>query len=175
MALWEITINKELGDEQWTNVYWVEADTLQLASAEGFQIFSYERAVHYTQVYFRSYRVSDGQPGTDVFVIVPLGTNGLKVPTGDLLPLFNTIRVDFGTAIGRPSRKYLRGCLTEADIQFTTINGGGLAAAIEYSVNMFELESYKDVDGQDIISGTASPVVQMRQLRRGSKRRIPTP
>lgn len=175
MALWEVTINKELGDEEWTNVYWCEAANIDAAADFGFAVYERERAASYSQVYFKSYRVSDGIPNTDVFRIVPLGNNGAVAPTADLLPLFNTVRVDFGAAQGRPSRKYLRGVLTEGDIQYITVQINALARIQDYASAMRDDDRYVDVDGQPILTGAPAPLVQMRQLRRGSKRRIPVP
>jgi hypothetical protein len=175
MARWEVTITKQIGAETWTNVYWVEAETLDAAGNVAAGIVGRERAMHYQQVEFVSYRVSDGVPGTDIFRIVPIGQNGAVAPTGQLLPLFNTLRVDFGAAAGRPSRKYLRGCLAEDDIDFIFVQAAAKTRAQTYGTLMIEDNAFVDVDGQDLITAVVYQQVQMRQLRRGSKRRPPTP
>ncbi len=177
-GLWVLDSEKMLQGEYWTNRYIVAAADLAAAVAIGVSITNIERAVHYSTVLFTKFRVSDGQPLTDVYQVVNLNSYGAAaIGTLQLMPLFNVVRVDFNTAGGgRPSRKYLRGCLSESSVNFTQLDGGYITFMdANYTGPMIDLAGFVDVDGQQITSGSAYPFVAMRQLRRGSKRKTAAP
>lgn len=172
MALFTLDIEKQLDAEFWTNRYIISAPDLQTATLVSATVLDLERLVHLVAVTFTKYRVADILPGTDLFNIVPINQPGQRGSVTTLLPLFNTIRVDFGVEQGRPSRKYLRGTLTENDIEFNTVS----TVLRDFVLNTYALPLvaqgfYVDVDGQDITSASVFTDVQMRQLRRGSRRR----
>lgn len=177
-GLWIADIEKLLQGEYWTNRYIIEAADMAAALTAANTIVGAERAIHYDNVLFTRYRVSDGVAETDVYQVTNVNLFGSQALGSDhMLPLFNVLRIDFNTAGGgRPSRKYLRGCLTEPNVNFNAI-ASALVTAVNsgYVSTLVGLASFVDIDGQQITSGAAYPFVGMRQLRRGSKRKTPTP
>lgn len=177
--LFQIDIEKNLGNEYWTNVYHVWAESLAVAVTASAQITAKEQLFHYNVVSFVKARVRTKQTGDDIFSNYPIGAVGsVSLSTNQLLPLFNTVRVDWPTAQGRPSRKYYRGCLAEAyaDADFTinstlvTLVNNSLAPLCTKTV---AVDGYFlcDVDGQAILSAVTQKPVQMRQLRRSRRKR----
>lgn len=173
MSLWKVDIQKVIGTEYWTNVYHVEADNLADAKTIGDQIVVLEKAGHTENVQFNRMRVSDVAPDTDAYVTVPLTGQGSLANAGEILPLWNVVRVDFFTTVGRPSRKFLRGIVQEGYSNGTVITGG-LRDTIQnqYATPLANLLGVVDVDGQPIEGGQVFATIGMRQLRRGSKRRL---
>jgi hypothetical protein len=172
-----VDIEKNFEGEYWTNRYIVAGATLADASGVAGQIVGIERAVHLTPVLFTRARISDGIPESDVYQIDQVNLFGLSALSGgQLLPLFNVTRVDFSTiGGGRPSRKYLRGCLLAGHL----VNGQPAPAYVTqiqtgYANPMLALTAFHDVDGQSFGFSSVYPKVGMRQLRRGSKRKAPT-
>lgn len=173
MPLYQVDIEKLYRGEYWTNRYVLNAASIDEAHAVGGNIVAYERAIHLATVDFTKYRTSDFVKGNDLYIVGTLGLKGQALTTTDYLPLFCCCRVDFSVGYGRPSRKYLRLPLEEANQ-----NDGGLVAAFRDSVNtkyiqpLVALAAFVDVDGQKLVSGSVFPQVAMRQLRRGSKRKL---
>jgi hypothetical protein len=173
MPLWSLDIEKERLGEFWTNRYILNAADLTSAVSVGLTVVNNERSIHKPSVIFTRYRVSDFDPLTDIYSIVSVSLPGLAPsdPAG-ALPLFNVVRVDFNTAVGRPSRKYLRTPIGEGEH-----DSGNLTAAyasfihINYTNPMLGITEFVDVDGDAFTSGATFSVVAMRQLRRGSRRR----
>lgn len=175
MPKWSVDIEKLLRGEYWTNRYWVKDDNMAQALISADMLYTSERAIHKNNVLFTKLRVSDGLPNTDVYQIVNLNTFGVQVPQGDELPLFCIVRVDFNTeGGGRPSRKYLRLPLNDVNMvaegKLDTEFIGGIMEY--YATPLVGFASYVDVDEQNIVSASVWPWVGMRQLRRGSKRKL---
>lgn len=171
MPLFQIDIQKRWNEMYWTNVYHVEASDIPAARLIGYDIVSAERAIHMPFVLFVSMRTRP-YPGPSEGNIQTLDAQG-SAPAGDFLPMFNVVRVDFPTAIGRPSRKFLRTQIPETG----TANGVLLPAYVsliqtEYIAPLASLPvgTLVDIDGQALTTGILYPAVGMRQLRRGSKR-----
>lgn len=170
-----ITIEKEFQGEFWTNVYHTGAATLADAITAGNEIVALERVIHLSNILFTKMRVDDGVPNTDNYQTATLNVFGTApANTGEtvMLPLFNVVRVDFTVAGGRPSRKYLRGCMTEQhagarniEASYVEFVRANYAAPLESTVN------YVDEDGNLIVGASVHPRVGMRQLRRGSKKK----
>jgi hypothetical protein len=176
-GLWVADIEKMLQGEYWTNRYIIEAGTMGAAETIAGTIMGLEKSIHNTGVLFTRYRVSDGQPNTDVYQVTQANVFGENNGDGtSLLPLFNVLRADFTTAGGgRPSRKYLRGIIAESHVSFNSLNADFRAnIAASYVNPLVNLVGYVDVDGQQIVSGSLYPFVGMRQLRRASKRKTTT-
>lgn len=173
MPLFSVDSEKFYMGEFWTNRYVVQATDLGQASLIAAQITDIERTVHLTTVTHTKVRTSDMNPLTDVYNVQQLNSQGLR-EAGEHLPLFNVFRVDFNVVGGgRPSRKYLRGPVLEADCQ------NGMVSALarstietNYAAPLAALVGYVDVDGQEISGGQIYPFVGMRQLRRGAKRKL---
>lgn len=170
---WQIDIQKRLGTEFWTNVYHVaRSDQASAAAAAEFWV-GIERSIHSVDVLFTSFRLSPF-PGPSEGTIYPVGLAGTR-PTADSLPLFNVLRVDFPAPTGRPSRKYYRLPIREGD----QANGQFTSAAMTDFITQFDATfedpdsaGLIDIDGQLLVSATPMQTVGMRQLRRGSKRRL---
>ena len=173
MALFSIDIEKFYLAEYWTNRYIVNASDLATADTYGHQIVEFERAIHVAVVQFTKLRTADAIEGNDVYKITPLGLNGARSASGAPIPLFNVVRCDFSVATGRPSRKYLRLPLMVGEVSGNTIASGVIGLVnVDYVEPLVAAGFYVDVDGQPIIDGTTMLNVGMRQLRRGSKRKL---
>jgi len=172
MPLFTLQIEKELNGEFWVNRYILLLDDITQAVFAGNSITGFELAIHKERVNFTKYRVSDQDPATDEFVIVPIGQPGQVTGSGDALPLWNVVRVDFPAGNGRPSRKYLRLPIFETE-QTNGVLEVGITSlvATEYGIPLGDFSEFVDVDGTGLGTGVVTPNVAMRQLRRGSKRR----
>jgi hypothetical protein len=173
MALWNVDIEKLLSGEYWTNRYIVDALNLADAATVADQIVELEKNIHRTNVLFTKVRTSDQTPNTDVYRVRSINQFGELTPVaGQMLPLWNVLRVDFSTGSGRPSRKYLRLPIYEGDIDDGQFNTGFLATmGTSYATQMLNIAEFVDVDGEAFTEATVVPFMGMRQLRRGSKRR----
>lgn len=171
MPLFQLDIEKSYQGEFWTNRYILEATDVNATLGTANIIVDAEQDVHNNIINFTKYRVSDIVKGTDNYVIVPINSVGGRVSVGSILPLFNVARVDFGVGIGRPSRKYLRIGFTEADIDGSVIVPALVTALQNYGALLVSLAQFVDVDAQPITSSAVVGTLQMRQLRRGSRRR----
>jgi hypothetical protein len=157
----------------WTNVYHVQAADQATAVTRGNSIVTIEKTIHSVNVNYTKMRVrnvlEDGMSGT----IVPLTGTGGRTTPADYLPMYCTVRVDFSKATGRPNRKYLRTFIGEADQQ----NGTLLATYQTFITTNFTspivaLGYVCDEAGRVVTVGATQNLVQMRQMRRGSKRKV---
>lgn len=174
MALFQIDTEKRLGSEFWTNRYIVRAENLAATFSVAAAIVAIERQFHASAVTFTRYRTASTAVGDGIFSIQPVNQNGQRDPLTTLLPLFNTLRIDMSATTGRPSRKFYRGVLTEADIN-------GDAVTQDFMVDVGELANLFPVDPGDagivdpqdqlLTAVTQYPFVQMRQLRRSRRKR----
>ena len=176
MPLFQLDIEKQLGNEFWTNVYYLNAPTgLPEAVTNAQSVITVERNIHKTIVTFTRARVRTAVEGDELYTIIPLGLAGLATLSGDYIPLFNTVNAILAPGAGRPSRKYYRTPVGEGE----QVNGV-LASTVVTAINTQlarllpggDLEAgLNDVDGQQIISSAVVSAVGMHQLRRGSRRR----
>jgi len=175
LGLYYVDIEKAYQNEFWTNRYVIAASSPSAGAATADSLVAVERTLHYTPILITRYRISDDVPLTDNYFIKTVNLAGQSVVAGDLLPLFNVLRCDFNVVSGgRPSRKYFRGCLLEADITFNDLVAGALTNRQNQCNQFITIQNFLDVDGQTFASASVSPKVGMRQLRRGSKRKAPT-
>jgi hypothetical protein len=168
--MFKVDIQKRLSDEFWTNRYFIRRDTLSEAVTSANFIVEAERIFHATTVLFDRVRVSDMVPGTDEYVTSVLNSAGFQNDDGELLPLFNVLRMDLSATSGRPSRKYYRGVLRETHITFNDVSNGIRNTAEDAIADLLAIPLV-DIDDQDLVGATSFSKVGMRQLRRGSKRR----
>lgn len=175
MPIYRATIEKHYNGEFWTNVYHVDAGDLAGATAIANQIMLIERTMHFAFVQFTKYRVDDMVPNTQNYQTTPVNQVGANGVLGEdaAAPLFCTVRVDFAVRSQRPSRKYYRGCLSEANMGVMRITD---ALRVAFNTNvatpLADLAGFVDERGNAIYEGTTYPNVQMRQLRRGSKKKV---
>ena len=176
MPLYQIDIEKYLQgpgflNNFWTNVYFADSTDLAAAQTVAASILALERAVHLTTVTFTKYRVREKTPGA-TGQISTISLAGQRTVSGDALPLFNVVRVDLNTGTGRPSRKYLRCPLQEAEQANGSLTTTYISAFnTAYRDPLLAISSLRDVDNQPFVSATTITAVGMRQLRRGSTRR----
>lgn len=178
MATYQIDIEKTMvlttgTTYYWTNVYHCVAGSNAAAVVIGNSVVAIEKAIHATNQTFTKMRVRQNSPIAMAGSITVLSGNGTRATPADVLPAYNTVRADFTKAIGRPCRKYLRINLGESE----QTNGILLAGFVTtwtagYVAALVALGTICDPDGDIITGGALITPVQMRQLRRGSKRRI---
>lgn len=177
MPLFRATVEKFNGTvaEYWVNVYWLQAPNLDAALSAANAIATQELPILLSGQTLTKVRVDDNVKNTDQFLTTVRNANGTRASgASDALPLFATARVDLSTLQpGRPSRKFIRGCLLESDMgSYGTIVGAVLTLLGTFASNIANVPELVDVDNSDIVSGTVWPYVQQRQLRRGSKKKI---
>lgn len=158
--------------EYWTNRYFTTdavnaaGDTIDALAAAHISILRANCVL--TKV-----RVDDNIEDTDNYDTVSFNTvGGLTTGGVNTLALFNVARVDFDVAGGgRPSRKYLRGYLTEADANFLGIETANVTQLNTFADAIVAIGTICDPQGALFVDGVVWPFVQMRQLRRGSKKK----
>lgn len=170
----KLDVQKSLGAGQmyWTNRYLLDyADPSAVPSGEFNAIVAGERAMHSNLVQFVSLRISDIVEGTDNYIVWPLTGTGGVIPTGNPLPGWVTYRVDFGFGAGRPGRKYYRVYVGEGQQNgnvWETSYRGDVQALMNTMIAA--APSICSPDGVNVITAVAKNELQMRQLRRGTKR-----
>jgi hypothetical protein len=176
MPPFRITVEKYDGRsaEFWTNVYWGAGSTVLDFTADIATIVNAEKALYDGNTTITKVRVDDAVQGTDNYRTYVYNVVGTYAPGAgnEFVAPFVVGRVDFETGTGRPSRKYLRHCLYEADIAGMNLSAGAITRLNAYATSIVGTAAIVDVDGQDFVSGAAFPKVAMRQLRRGSKKKL---
>jgi hypothetical protein len=178
MPVYQVDIEKTMvlstgNTYYWTNSYHVVAADQATATGHGNSIVTLEKTVHAANQTFTKMRVRNVSVlGMSPTIVVLSGNGGRSTPA-DVLPAYCTLRVDFGKAVGRPCRKFLRINLGESEQANGIITGGMIASTLAaYVTPLVTLGVVSDSDGDIITSGTILAPVQMRQLRRGSKRKV---
>jgi len=170
----QIDIEKRLGLEYWTNRYLcsfqvgtVEAESLATLLMDA------ERKLYFPDVSINKIRIASAAPDDNVFQSWSPGTTGSRGQLATArLPLFCVLRVDFGAGLGRPSRKYIRGCLTEIDVIGDVLDWNASGALFSaYGQAVSDAVGVVDPQGDDLNGFSVYRSVGMRQLRRGSRRR----
>lgn len=173
-AIAQIDVEKMALGETFTNRYLVDVEPGDLAAALLITaIVDAEKQMMYDNVTFIRARHSTLAEGDDEYTMTILSGSGARGLGSDhLLPLFNVVRIDFQPTAGRPSRKYLRGCIAEGDVDgHLFIAGYEAGHAAGYISSITGQAHIVDPQGDDLVTGKMWPFVAMRQLRRGSKRR----
>jgi hypothetical protein len=177
MPLFTVDVEKLLQQEYWTNVYHVEAPSLDAAVAAGEDLTLMERSFTSNIVQFTRTRVRTATKGDDVYQTITINEAGqLDTGPSQWLPLFNRIRADFTVVGSRPSRKFYATPLME-EWQVNGIVDAAVRNDIQLKLNarITALSQagtpWVDVDGQPISNATVLAAVAMRQLRRGSRKR----
>lgn len=170
MALYQIDIEKINGTETWTNVYHADvADTAAALVVAG-QIKDLERPVHAAAVTFVGARVRLAGPG-HAGTIGLYNQAGTRSVTGQLMPLFNCARVDFGNLTKRPARKYLRGNFGGSELQAGFVLPAALLTLLAtYADGILAITSIRDAANRQLVSKAVISAVAMHQLRRGNRR-----
>jgi len=170
MTLFSIDVQKTREGLYWTNRY--ISDALSLAEADGvaLALCNYEKQLYYNGVTINKRRVSTLAAGDVSYIATPMAMSGTRSISTATLPKFCTLRLDAPAGTGRPSRKFYRDVLTEADVDGDSLNSGAITAfaAIIDDLNDIVLV---DPQGEELDDWVIYPYVQMRQMRRGSRRR----
>jgi hypothetical protein len=173
-----LEIRKTWSGHNWSNDYQIEAP--DMADAEGLTlaILAFERAIHLDVVTFVYWRVSTVAVGDRIFRHQVVNLPGLLSPSSsELLPLFNTARLDMATVDSDPCRKYYRIPLTEAQQA-----NGVIVSGVQTSWNALfatcvaawpSTARVVSGAGHNVIGGTIFPNVQMRQLHRHKRPPLP--
>lgn len=169
----EITIEKVFNGVYFVNRYLVSRGTPGAAVADVAPIVNMEKQFFGTGVSFTKARVSDGIPGTDSYIIVPLSGSGGVSSGSTQTPLFNTVRVDLGVNAGRPSRKYYRVSVASGQAEGQNWSTGYQETVqVNWNAMIASDVPLCDPDGQLIINAAVLRPVQMRQVRRGSRKKM---
>jgi hypothetical protein len=172
---YRVTVEKFMAavGEYWTNVYWTETNDMAIAIAAGNDIVNAEKAIHSSLITITKFRVDDGQANTEISDTTVLNVAGTwESNLADLMPLFVVGRVDFKVVGGgRPSRKYLRGVFIEQEATMASITAPAIARLQTYATAI-AAANVCDPQGQQVSSGAPFPAPAMRQLRRGSKKKV---
>jgi hypothetical protein len=170
----QIDIQKFYIGEYWTNRYLTDlpvgdaaTETLALAIANA------EKPLYFNVVRIQKIRIASLQPNDNVYQTWDPNLVGTRAGTATaMLPLFNVVRVDFGAGLGRPSRKYLRGVLSEIDSTGPNIEAGTITTFLNpYGNTISGLAGIVDPQGDDLNGFSVTAAIGMRQLRRGTRRR----
>lgn len=171
-------LEHQFGQEVWSNVFHIDAADLAAAVDVANDIADLVLVATQPTVLQTKGRVYTTALDAYNFVTIPFNRMGTR--TGQigaiLMPLYVTARIDFNASVGLPSRKYFRGILSQQDVDvFDTLDSTVLGTLNTLGTALATLPGYVDVDG-DLLTGHAVwPKTQMRQLRRRSPKKTPTP
>ena len=115
MAIYEVSIRKTLAANPlfaWSNVYHVEAASLDEASTLAGTLTTLEESIHNSFVAFHSVHVKERVVAA-VGRTIPLAGLGTWTTVGDALPAFVAVRVDLTPSAGRTGRKFYHVLVTE--------------------------------------------------------------
>lgn len=177
VPLWRIEIHKELPAANWANDYLTDDVTIEDAQDLAALLLSWEKAIHKNAINFSYIRISSYVKGDRFFRHLTINEPGDVFPV-DSLPYFNTLRIDFQTAHSDPSRKYYRQPVGEGDQTngvFSTTFTSGIAALITSKLETpGVLDHLVTPAGNKVGSAVVYPFVQMRQLHRRRRKKVPT-
>lgn len=171
MAIWQIVTEKQLGTEYWVNDWYVSAPDQLTAQGHAADIIALEALAYMDIITITKFRVRRADLPGSQGTVFQVGTQGIR-PAQAYLPLFNVVRLDLTVTTGRPGRKYMKMPIAEGWQE-----NGVLTTAYLNDVNttlaqpLLALGVLTQADGDVVQSIAASPIVGMRQLRRGSRKR----
>jgi hypothetical protein len=174
MPLYQLDIQKEIGTYFYTNVYHLEGSSIAGLDAVVGGIVAAERQICTPSVNFISTRVKEAGTAYGFASIRPLtGTGAYATSSAQDLPLYNTVRVDMAPGIGPLNRKYLRTGLREDMVYGTVLEPAYITAVQTLYVNtLANASELRTIRGENVVGFTLKTLVQMRQMRRGSKRKL---
>lgn len=176
MSLYKLVTYKHCNtfNEKFENVY-----TLQVVGAadqcenSGDDIVAAERDISYDTIDFDGFAVFAQAGGPALFKKMGYvgGGNLDSTGLGGILPLFNTVRVTFTNALGRPEIKYIRGGYNAANIGSGAWDGDLITAIQDdYADVLLGNLEYVGPSGEAHTGVIVQTAVQMRQL--GWNRRV---
>lgn len=176
MPVFQLDLQKEFLGHFWTNRYFVLADDLADAFNARTDLTAGEQDIHTSNVRITKVRASTLTENDGVFLSETLNVAGTLSSSGNGLPLFNVVRVDWSAGTTRPARKFYRSLLATGEVgsafQWTSGVVGTIQAALEAMQDALSTIGLPLVNRQGTVLGT--PIVKldiaMRQLRRGTRR-----
>jgi hypothetical protein len=177
MAHFLAQLEKTLGAEKWTNVYYLAADNLADAYIAASGIQTIERNVHKTTVHFSHILVSEREQPFRNYRSVSMDLLGLVTATSGAhaLPLWNTVRCEFQPSnSGKPDVKQLRIPLYSdelLDIQHLTTTFHDFIQS-NYVSALIGLGGIEDDAGNSWISGITRPEIFDRQLTKRRRKKV---
>lgn len=175
MPIWVATVEKYLAAqaEYWTNIYHIDAASPESASAVADELRDAELPLYHPGITLTKVRISSQDVVDEAHHTWAYNAPGTRTGlTSDMMPLFVVARVDFTVAWQRPSRKYLRGVLVEAEASFTTLEAGLISVLNTYGTAVRGVPGICDEAGNPFTGHSVWPAPGMRQLRRGSKKKL---
>lgn len=171
MPVYNVDIQKVRFGVYWTNRYQILRDEPGLTLAEVNAFHAAEYPFHGNSVQYVSLRISDQTPNTDNFAVWPLQGAGLIPDGGAAIPGFCTLRADIPVGFGRPCRKYYRVYVGEDKI----IGGNwepSFIVTAQAAIRSLAatVTGLCDPQGNPWGDAVVKNAIQMRQLRRGTKR-----
>lgn len=174
MPVFQADVQINYYEEYITNVYHVNVADIDAAMAAALDIIDIQRTLIVATVNFNAVRVSTPTPGDGVYLSLPINVPGTRPAGSPDMPPFNRFRVDMSVGPTRPLRKFLM--VPQQD----DCTGGGLTPTAQtyvttnYITPLVALGVVCSPSGLIVSSAAVSQRVGMRQLKRASKRSIPT-
>jgi hypothetical protein len=159
--------------EFWTNVYHFGGSNPATQASVGQALANAERLLYGAHILITKFRIDDAVPNTDNYHTVSMNAAGQRTGTSEAqaAPLFVVARIDFNVAAGgRPCRKFLR-VLSEPDTVGVALQSPIITLLNSYITTCLA-QGIMDPDGNLCNSGAVWPNAAMRQLRRGSKKKV---
>lgn len=172
-----IEIHKSLGGEEWCNTYLMECVTMAEAATFAALLTTFEQHLHRDNVHFDYAIASTLTVGDRVFRHIPINLFGIQTLAGaSYMPLWNVLRVDFQTADSDPCRKYYRMPVLESaqtsgvfeSAEVTNFN----SVIATYFFGTVMADNLYSPKGHLVVSGSAHPQLQMRQLHRKRRHKV---
>lgn len=177
MALpnWRIQTQKRLGAEVWQNDWLTDDVTIEDAQDLAALILTFEQNVHGSNVIFEFILISSTIKFDRRFRHLTINEPGLQ-PNTTYLPLYNTLRLDLGTAESDPARKYLRAPVREDQQENGVIIPSTLGFLNGYANDLLVVTNVVDhlvtTKGNRVTSALFYDRVQMRQLHRRKRKKV---
>jgi hypothetical protein len=170
-------IEKLIGAEKWTNVYYLQADDLTDAITAADQIIGIERNVLKSTVTVSHLLVSEREQPFRNYFSGARNLAGTVTPTsGELpLPLWNTVRCEFQPSNhGKPDVKQLRLPLYTDEIATIQTLNSTFRTGIQtsYVNQLVSLGFIEDDAGNAWVSGLARPEIFDRQLKKRRRKKV---
>jgi hypothetical protein len=172
MGVFQVDIQTDYYGEFISNRYFVDEPGLAEAAAIGVAIANLHAKLLPPSVKIDAIRASTPAPADNQFFTSPVNIPGTRAATSQTMPEFCRYRVDFQIGYRRPLRKFLL-VPFEEDSEGSSFTGGAVARVINDYINpLIALASVCSAEGLPVINGSLNARIGMRQLRRGSKRRL---
>lgn len=177
MTIYRVQVFEQApGQRPWTNVYHVQATTIEFADDAANVICNRTQDLLSNVCKIVKRIVSD--PLTHTFITTAMDLAGADAGAGDLLPFFNTARVLINVAgHGRNDMKYLRGLLGESNTAGQQLSSGtisGIETVFNAMIDDLSASATPLVDNAGNLWGAVSVQadIQDRQRHRRRKKKV---